>query len=226
MAESAQERGYSYIAITDHSYGLKIAGGINDHELSGQSEEIAALNTSLARSSSRLRVLRAVELNLNPRGEGALKESALQPLDIVLGSFHSALRTTEDQTERYLTALRNPHIQILGHPCGRVYNHRAGLLADWPKVFAIAAEQNKAVEIDAYPDRQDLSVELLALARKAGCYISIGTEAHHPWQLGFIELGLAAALLAGIHEEHILNFMSRDALLKWAAQSRNRNERK
>jgi histidinol phosphatase-like PHP family hydrolase len=222
MAESAQERDYSYIAITDHSKGLKIAGGIDEGELSKQGQEIEAVNESLAHRSSRLRVLRSIELNLNPRGEGDLAESALRHLDIVLGSFHSALRKTEDQTERYLAALRNPNIQILGHPRGRIYNYRLGLSADWPKVFAAAAERGKAVEIDAYPDRQDLSIELLLLAQKAGCYISIGTDAHHPWQLGFIELGLAAALLAGIQQERILNFMSRDVLLDWVAQSRGR----
>jgi histidinol phosphatase-like PHP family hydrolase len=222
MAEAAQQRGYSYIAITDHSKGLKIAGGINEEELSRQGEEIEAVNESLARCSSRLRVLRSIELNLNPRGEEDLAASALGRLDIVLGSFHSALRKTEDQTERYLAALRNPHIQILGHPRGRIYNYRLGLLADWSKVFATATEWSKAVEIDAYPDRQDLDIDLLLLAKQADCYISIGTDAHHPWQLGFIELGLAAAWRAGIRPDRILNFMPRDALLDWVSQSRGR----
>src|SRR5438874_10689077 len=97
----------------------------------------------------------------------------LRSLDIVLGSFHSALRRKDDQTERYLAALRNPAIQILGHPCGRIYNFRKGLTAEWSQVFDLAAELEKAVEIDCYPDRQDLNVELPALARAAGCRISL-----------------------------------------------------
>jgi histidinol phosphatase-like PHP family hydrolase len=216
MAQAAGERGYEYIAITDHSKGLKIAGGINERELAEQQEEIERVNNSMADADSRLRVLRSLELNINPRGGGDMDEPALSSLDLVVGSFHSALRRTEDQTNRYLAALRNPSVQILGHPKGRIYNYRMGLSADWPRVFATAAELDKAVEIDAYPDRQDLSVELLRLAREAGCRISIGTDAHHPWQLEFIDLGLAAACLAGIKQDRILNYMPRRQLVGWA----------
>jgi hypothetical protein len=131
-------------------------------------------------------------MNLNPRGDGDMSPDALRSLDLVLGSFHSALRTTEDQTERYLAALRNPDVHILGHPRGRIYNFRIGLTADWPRVFAEAARLDKALEIDCYPDRQDLNVELLKIARDHGTRISLGTDAHHAWQLEFIELGLAA----------------------------------
>ena len=222
MAQSAEERGYQYIAITDHSQGLKIAGGINERELADQGREIDETNKRLERAGKTVRVLRSVELNLNTRGEGDLADEALTQLDIVLGSFHSALRKTEDQTERYLAALRNPSIQILGHPRGRIYNYRAGLKADWAEVFALAASLDKAAEIDAYPDRQDLSFELLSLAAKAGCRISIGTDAHHVWQLEFIVLGLAHALQAGIKRERILNFMERDELLDWVSEVRGK----
>src|SRR5438046_840497 len=90
-------------------------------------------------------------MNLNPLGEGDMEPEALRSLDIVLGSFHSALRRKEDQTERYLAALRNPNIQILGHPRGRIYNYRSGLHADWELIFYEATRLDKAVEIDAYP---------------------------------------------------------------------------
>jgi DNA polymerase (family X) len=128
----------------------------------------------------------------------------------VLGWFHSSLRKKGDQTERHVAALRNPTIQILGHPRGRIYNFRLGLSADWARVFAVAAELDKAVEIDSYPDRQDMSIDLIRLARKAGCRISIGTDSHHPSQLEFIEFGLAAALKAKIDPGLILNFMPRE----------------
>ena len=88
-----------------------------------------------------------------------MEDSSLKGLDLVLGSFHSALRRKDDQTERYVAALRNPSIHILGHPRGRIYNYRLGLKADWARVFGLAAELNKAVEIDCYPDRQDLSID-------------------------------------------------------------------
>jgi histidinol phosphatase-like PHP family hydrolase len=225
MAEAAMERSYSYIAITDHSKGLKIAGGIDERTLLKQGAEIAKLNISDSKLGGKLTVLRSVEMNLNPRGEGDMSPACLSALDLVLGSFHSSLRIVEDQTDRYLAALRNPNIQILGHPRGRIYNYRLGLQADWPRVFAEAARLDKALEIDCYPDRQDLNVALLKLARKHGTRISLGTDAHHPWQLEFIELGLAAALQAKIPTDRIVNFMPILNLKRWIQHVRRRSAR-
>jgi len=221
MADAAKERGYEYIAITDHSKSLKIAGGIDERTLKKQGKEIAGLNVLTSRSGGKLTVLRSVEMNLNLHGKGDMLPQSLSSLDIVLGSFHSSLRTTD----RYFAALRNPNIQILGHPCGRIYNYRIGLSADWPRVFARASELDKALEIDCYPDRQDLNVGLLRVAREHGTRISMGTDAHHPWQLQFIELGLAAALKAKISSHRIVNFMSLSDLRNWVKQTRQCSER-
>ena len=221
MADAAKERSYSYIAITDHSKGLKIAGGIDEATLRKQGIEIAKINTLISKLGGKLIVLRSIEMNLNPRGEGDMSPASLSALDLVLGSFHSSLRIVEDRTERYLAALRNPHIQILGHPRGRIYNYRLGLKADWPRVFAEATILDKALEIDCYPDRQDMNVDLLKIARKQGTRISIGTDAHHPWQLEFIELGLAAALQAKIPAQRIINFMPTLDLKTWVRRIRN-----
>ena len=226
MAEVARERGYAYIAITDHSKGLKIAGGIDEAQLREQAAEIAKVNLSIARGGTKFTVLGSIEMNLNPRGEGDMDPRALSRLDLVLGSFHSVLRVKQDQTERYLAAIRNPQIQILGHPRGRIYNYRLGLKADWLRVFAEAARLDKAVEIDCYPDRQDIDLSLLKLARTEGVRISLGTDAHHPWQFAFIEFGLAAALKAKIPAERILNFMSILDLKSWANRLRRRGSRK
>jgi putative hydrolase len=225
MAQAAAERGYEYIAITDHAKGLKIAGGIDENQLSIQAEEIAQVNAAMASAPQPVRVLRSIELNLNPTGNGDMEASALSRLDVVLGCFHSALRKKDDQTERYLAALRNPTLQILGHPRGRIYNFRLGLSADWRRVFDLAAKLNKAVEIDSYPDRQDLSGDLVKLAARAGCRISIGTDSHGPSQLRFIDLGLASALSAGVKPDRILNFMTADELLRWAAGVREDSAR-
>jgi histidinol phosphatase-like PHP family hydrolase len=208
MSAAASERNYEYIAITDHTKRLKIAGGINEAQVEQQGKEIAAIN-----SESRVAVLRSVEMNLDPQGEGDMDSSCLRKLDLVLGCFHSSLRRNDDQTERYVAALRNPDIQILGHPRGRIYNFRSGLNADWERVLGVAAELDKAVEIDGYPDRQDLNVELLRIAKKCGCKISFGTDSHGPSQLRFMEFSAAAALKAGIKPESILNFMSKDEFL-------------
>jgi histidinol phosphatase-like PHP family hydrolase len=217
MAHTARQRGYEYIAITDHSKGLKIASGIDELALAKQQREIKSL-----RAGAGVTVLASIELNLNPRGEGDMDPRALAKLDFVLGSFHSALRIKDDQTDRYLAALRNPYIQVLGHPRGRIYNYRLGLKADWSRVFGEAARLHKAVEIDCYPDRQDLNLSQLKLARREGCRISLGTDAHHTWQLEFIDLGLAAALTAKIPPERIVNFMSLSQLTGWVARVRRR----
>jgi histidinol phosphatase-like PHP family hydrolase len=218
MARAASMRGYEYIAITDHSKGLKIAGGIDEEQLLRQGEEIGRVNSKLQEENSSLFVLRSIELNLNPRGEGDMDRDSLKRLDLVLGCFHSALRKKDDQTDRYLAALKNPDIQILGHPRGRIYNFRLGLSADWSQVFDLAARLDKAVEIDAYPDRQDLSIDLLKIARKSGCRISLGTDSHDPLQLRFMEFALAAASITGLQRERVLNFMTKTELLSWAAR--------
>jgi len=225
MARAAIGRGYEYIAITDHSKGLKIAGGIDEQQLDQQATEIEQVNARLQVEGLKFRVLRSIELNLDPRGDGDMESSALRKLDVVLGCFHSALRKKEDQTDRYLAALRNSDIQIVGHPCGRIYNFRLGLSADWERVFDLAAELDKAVEIDAYPDRQDLSTDLVKLASKAGCRISLGTDAHDPLQLRFMEYALASAVKAGVPKERILNFMSFDELRAWVARLRDAEPR-
>jgi putative hydrolase len=224
MADAAANRSYEYIAITDHSKALKIAGGIDEQALARQATEIANTNVALSKSHTHLTVFRSIEMNLNPRGEGDMSPDSLLALDLVLGSFHSALRTIEDQTERYLAALHNQYVHILGHPRGRIYNFRIGLKADWSRVFAEAARLDKALEIDCYPDRQDLNVELLKIARKHGTRISLGTDAHHPWQLEFIDLGLAAALRAKISADRILNFMPAFELQAWARGLRHHSK--
>ena len=225
MAQAAVARGYDYIAITDHAKGLKIAGGIDESQLEAQAEEIAQVNGAMAYTAKPFRVLQSIELNLSPSGAGDMEPGALARLDLVLGCFHSALRKKEDQTERYLAALRNPDLQILGHPRGRIYNFRLGLTADWRRIFDLAAELDKAVEIDSYPDRQDLSGDLVRLAAKAGCRISIGTDSHGPSQLRFMEFGLASAILAGVKRDRILNFMTAEQLLDWVASVRERSAR-
>jgi histidinol phosphatase-like PHP family hydrolase len=226
MADAAIERSYEYIGITDHSKGLKIAGGIDEHKLAKQGKEIAKLNASVRRSGRNFQVLRSIELNLNPRGQGDMSSKSLAGLDFVLGSFHSALRTKEEQTDRYIAALRNGDVHILGHPRGRIYNFRIGLSADWPRVFAEATKLDKALEVDCYPDRQDLNVALLKIAGEHGTRISLGTDAHHPWQLEFIELGLAAVLRAKLLPERIVNFMPLMDLKDWVQELRDRHAAK
>jgi histidinol phosphatase-like PHP family hydrolase len=215
MAGAAAAQGYEYAAITDHSKGLPIARGMDEERLARLGQEIAEVNRELEAAGSQLHLLRSIEMNLSPAGEGDMEPEALATLDLVLGAFHSKLRETEDQTERYLAAVRNPHVHVLAHPRGRMYGRRVGLRAAWSRVFEEVARLGKAVEVDANPNRQDLDVELLQLAREAGCRISIGTDAHSIGELEFMEFGLAAVARAGIPKERILNFLPLDDLLAW-----------
>jgi hypothetical protein len=130
MAEAAAARGLSYLAITDHSHGLRIANGMDEAALSRQGDEIRALDDELASAGSGFRVLRSVEMNLSPKGDGDLDARFAASLDLVLGAFHSRLRVAEDQTERFLAGLDAP-IDVLAHPRGRIFDFRIGLRADW-----------------------------------------------------------------------------------------------
>jgi DNA polymerase (family 10) len=214
----AKDHRYQHVLITDHSKGLPIAHGMDEARLAEEVQDIDQVNHELDAEGIRLRVLRGLEMNLSPEGEGDMDPAALRTLDVVLGAFHSKLRLKEDQTDRYVAALRNPDIHVLAHPRGRRWGVREGLRADWPRVFDEATKQGKALEIDAHPDRQDLDVELLEVARDAGTWISIGTDAHHPRELAQMEFGLAAAIRASIPRERILNFLGADDLLAWATR--------
>ncbi len=220
MAMHALDLGYSYIAMTDHSKGLHIAGGMSEERLAEQRAEIDTVNDYFESNDVEFRVLRSIEMNLSTTGAGDMEPESLKPLDLILGSFHSQLRKKEDQTDRYIAGIGNPHVNVLGHPRGRQWNFRLGLTAEWPKVFDAAAELDKAVEIDAHPNRQDLNIELLELARDAGVRISIGTDAHYKHELEFLDIGLSAAMTVGIPKERILNFMPVDGLVEWARVTR------
>lgn len=213
MVARSAELGREHVAITDHSVGLPIAGGMDEATLLRQAVEIDLLNSAGAGP----RILRSIEMNLSPEGEGDMDPGVLAGLDLVLGAFHSKLRVKEDQTDRYLAAVRNPTVHVLAHPRGRRWDARPGLRADWPKVFEAAAEAGTALEIDSFPDRQDLQVELLELARETGVWISIGSDAHRLDELENLELGEAAALRARIPPDRILNLLSADEVVAWAA---------
>jgi DNA polymerase (family 10) len=217
MAQVAKARDYQYLSITDHTKGLKIANGLNESRLLQQGREIDIANAAFG-EDAKFKILKSAEVNLSPSGEVDMESAALRKLDLVIGSFHSALRRSEDQTDRYVAAVANRNIHILGHPQNRIFNHREGLKADWSRVFAEAARSDKAIEINGYPDRQDLKGSLLRLALKEGARISLGTDAHHPWQLAFMDFALAAALLAGFKKDRIVNFMSVQEILEWSHQ--------
>jgi histidinol phosphatase-like PHP family hydrolase len=220
MFEAAAARGHTYVAVTDHTKGLPIARGMDEEGFARQDREIAELNAELEARGDGAGILRAVEANLSPEGEPDMDPAWLAGRDLALGAFHSKLRLIEDQTERCLAAVQGGSIDVLAHPRGRKFNRRLGVQADWPRVLAAAAASGVAVEIDAFLDRQDLDVELATVARDAGAWVSIGTDAHRIEELRFIEIGVATVILAGVPRERVLNFLSREELLEWVAARR------
>jgi histidinol phosphatase-like PHP family hydrolase len=219
IALLAKDLGRTFIASTDHSRSLKIAHGMDEVRLAEHVREIDQLNEELGTAGESFRVLRSIEMDIFVDGSVDMPPEALAPLDVVLGAFHSKLRIREDQTERYLAALRDPSVHILAHPQARMYGRRTGLQADWGRVFAEAAALGKAVELDATPARQDLSVELARVAVTEGVrWFSIGSDAHVALELESLPFGLATAALAGIPREQILNYRTVEEVVSWGRE--------
>jgi DNA polymerase (family 10) len=215
MAAEAARRGRTTVAVTDHSKDLPIARGMDEATLLRQGRAIEDLNEVL---DGHPVLLRSIEMNLDPGGQGDMDTGVLAGLELVLGAFHSRLRVVEDQTERYVAAVRNPTVHVLAHPRGRRWNVRPGLRADWPRVFAAAAEARTALEVDAFPDRQDLPVALIEVARDSGAWLSLGTDAHQPHELDQLEFAVAAAIAARFPLDRVLNALPVEEIRAWAAR--------
>jgi DNA polymerase (family 10) len=213
MAQAAAALGHSYLAVTDHSKTLPIAGGMDEDGFARQAEEIEDVRHDPALRSRGFSLLRGIEMNVTPEGFGDMDPAFLRSLDIVLGTFHSQLRITDDQTDRYLAAIRHGGMDVFAHPRCRMMGRRIGLTADWGRVFAEAATRNVALELDCHPARQDLDVDLLRLAAEHGAWISVGTDAHSRGELDHIDIGVATIALAGIPTERILNLLPADELI-------------
>jgi DNA polymerase (family 10) len=223
MLSAAAELGHERIAITDHSRTLRVTRGMDERRLLAQGRAIEALNERLGREGARTRVLKGIEMDLTPEGAGDMDPAALATLDVVLGAFHSQLRTTEDQTERYLRALDNPTIDVLAHPRTKMWNRRDGLNADWRRVAERAAARGVALEIDGAADREDLDVATLRTVSDVdGLWFAIDTDAHHPDELVFIDIGVATAIRGGVRRDRVINLLGPDDLETWVRERRRR----
>jgi histidinol phosphatase-like PHP family hydrolase len=212
IAEACLQRGYHFAAVTDHSYGLRIAGGMSMVEAAQQRSAIEDVN---ARHGTQFRLLQGIEANIDAVGQLDLSVEEASTFDVVLAAPHSKLRRSEDQTDRMVTAVAQPAVRILAHPRGRITGSRAGVIANWDAVFAAAAERGVAIEIDGDPARQDLDYALAGRALDAGCLFALDSDAHTTTQLSYAETALAHARLAGISADRIVNCWPLDRLLAW-----------
>jgi len=212
IAEACLERGYRYCAVTDHSYGLKIAHGLSMDDLGKQQKEIDRVNRAYA---GRFRIIKGIEANILADGSMDMTRGELQQVELVVAAPHSVLRSAADQTARMVAAVTTPGVHILGHPRGRMYGSRPGIAADWDRVFAAAAEANVAVEIDGDPSRQDVDYQLVKRAVAAGCLIALDSDAHSTDDLVAAETAIAHARLAGVPRERVVNCWELDRLMTW-----------
>jgi len=212
IANACLARGYQYAAVTDHSYGLRIAGGMSMDDAAAQRLAIEAVN---GRHKGRFRLLQGIEANIDAAGQLDLTPDEAKTFDVVLAAPHSRLRKNEDQTDRMLAAVQHPTVRILAHPRGRIAGSRAGVMANWEVVFEAAAQRGVAIEIDGDPARQDLDYTLARQALESGCVFALDSDAHTTAQLSYAETALAHARLAAIPVDRIVNCWPMDRLLAW-----------
>ncbi len=225
MAETALSLGHEYMALTDHSPRLTVANGLTPARLEQQLDVVAALNEQLAP----FRILTGIECDINLDGTLDQTDELLGRLDVVVASVHSDLRANSTaMTERMLTAVANPHTDVLGHCTGRLVigrQQRNGTQKPRPEstfdaeaVFAACVEAGTAVEINSRPERLDPPRRLLTLAAELGCEFAIDTDAHAPGQLDWQTNGCERAVECGVDPDRVINTWTVEHLLEWTAR--------
>jgi DNA polymerase (family X) len=212
MARAAKEFGLSYIAITDHTKSLALANGLDENELLEQAGRIVELNDRLKGS---FRILSSAEVNVMKDGSLDISSNVLDKLDIVGAAIHSNFNLpVEAQTERLVKAAKNPSVDILFHPTGRLINKREGYPVDIEKVIEVARDTGTILEIDAHYDRLDLKDEYVRMAMKKGAKLVIDSDAHHPIHYAYLVFGIAQARRGWATQMDVLNTLPADRLLK------------
>ncbi len=202
MAEAAAALGYEYIAITDHSKALAMANGLNEDRVVAFARQVREMN----RDGLPLRVFSGLECDILRDGSMDIAEDALAELDLVIGSVHSYFNLeTPEMTDRLLRALESPSLKILGHGTGRILLQREGYSYDFERIAERVAERGVAFEINASPERLDLSGQLVRTAKRQGCCFTISTDAHLPKHLQNIRFGVIMARRGWLEASDVLN---------------------
>jgi len=211
MAEAAGELGYDYLAITDHSQNVTMAKGVDAERLAKQIEAIDRLNEEL----DGIRLLKGCEVDILKDGSLDLPDDILQELDLTVCSIHyNRNLSREKQTERILRAMENPNFKIFGHPTGRVINARSPYEIDLERVMQAAEENGCILELNAHPERLDLSDTQCKMAREMGVKLVISTDAHRPDELKFMRCGIEQARRGWLEADNVVNTRSWEDLQK------------
>ena len=217
MAASARDVGHEWIALTDHSPRLTVAGGLSAERLGAQLELVSRLNADLAP----FRILTGIEVDILDDGALDQREDLLARLDIVVASVHSHLRMpAEAMTGRMVAAVSSPHVDVLGHCTGRLLTGRTRPESafDPEQVFAACRDHGVAVEINCRPERQDPPDRLLGLAAEVGCLFAINTDAHAPGQLDWLTDGCRRAEKFAIPPDRVINTRTVADVISWAGR--------
>ena len=221
MAFTAIELGHDYLVLTDHSPRLKVANGLSVARLARQLEVVEAINEHLGGGASSFRLLKGIEVDILDHGSLDQTEEMLGQLDLRVASVHSKLAMDKaPMTERMVTAVHNPFVNVLGHCTGRLVTGNRGIRKqsefDAAEVFGACLETGTAVEINSRPERRDPPTRLLEQAIEMGCLFSIDSDAHAPGQLDFLSYGCARAEELGLEPDRIVNTWPVGRLLEWA----------
>jgi len=202
MAEAARERGYKYMAITDHSKNLAFANGLDDKRALEHIQRIRAANESI----NGIRIFAGIEVDILADGSLDLSDSVLERMDLVIASVHSHFNQSEQEmTDRLLKAIANPNVSLIGHPTGRLLLRRDAYAFDIDAVLEAAARHKVAMELNAYPDRLDLCDRHLRMAKQRGVKIVINTDSHHTSHMEKIRFGVLQARRAWLTSNDVLN---------------------
>jgi len=216
MANTAYEMGYEYIGISDHTKFLKIEHGLNERQLAQQRKEIDKLNKKFRVSRFKFQILQGAETNILNDGSIDIKDEALKKLDYVIAGIHSSFKMPKEKmTERIIKAMRNPNVDIISHPTGRILKRRDEYQIDFDKILRVAKETGTILEINSFPERLDLNDKNIRKAKELGVKMIINTDSLHKDQLRFIEYGIAQARRGWAEKEDIINTQPLEKLLKF-----------
>jgi DNA polymerase (family 10) len=216
IAEYAIKMGYEYVGIADHTKFLKIEHGLDEKKLRERNKEIDKLNCTLQNAKCKLKVLKGCEANILPDGKIDIDDKCLKEQDFVIAGVHSKFKMTkEEMTERIIRAMKNPNVDIISHPTGRLIQKRGEYEIDFDKILRVAKETGTILEINSYPERLDLNDLNIKKAKEMGVKMVINTDAHHVDQMRFIELGIAQARRGWAEKEDIINCWPLEKMLKF-----------
>ncbi len=208
----AAELGYEYVAVTDHAYDLRMVKGLSIEQLEEQWAHVDELNAK----GGRPHVLKGIELNVGAKGGVDYPDEVLAHFDFCIASIHGGMQQSREAlTHRLLTAMENPYVDVIGHCTGRILGRRDPMDLDMEAVLRKAGETGTIMEINAYPDRLDLSAEHIRMARRFGVRFALGTDAHRCEQMRFMQYGVATARRGWVTPGELLNAQPLKVLRRW-----------